>query len=415
MRSGSGLPSMMARTLTVAVCTLLTVAGCGNTGASSTPPPVVGYQTTPPRISAAALHSRGQVVATTGPLALWVSALPAGTRATRITYRSTSGIDGSPHLVTGAVFVPPGGWPAGGWPLIVYAHGTTGITRDCAPSDRPDMFGDLFAVAANLAAGYAVVTTDYQGIGVRADEPAPHPYLEPRTAAYNLIDAARAARSIEPTIGPRWVVAGSSQGGAAAWATAEQFASYGSGTPNAGQLAGAVAMSPVLDLSFLPELAQRGTLTNAQRYLYPIVVAGVAHTDSQLDTSALLHGVAANRLATLISCSTGKTALAAQVQSRDPATFTPTNSHTQAEITSMLTRFSLPRTATDIPILAIYGSLDDITPVGDMEKALGRGCSLGDHLVRLRREGQGHSLDPGPFLGQWVRDRVNDAPEESDC
>lgn len=393
-------------------------SGCAaDTGTQSASISTAAYQTTPPTISTAALQSRGQVVATTGALPEWTAQLPPGTRVTRITYRSTSGIDGSPTLVTGSVFVPAGAWPPGGWPLIVYAHGTTGITRDCAPSDRPDMFGDLRAVAGNLAAGYAVVTTDYLGLGLRSGETRLHPYLEPRSAAYNVIDAARAARSIEPTIGPRWIAAGASQGGAAAWATAEEFGSYGggNGSLSSGDLVGVVAISPVLDLAFLADRAHDGTLNQAQRYLYPLVVVGLSHTNPRINPDDHLHGVAADRRATLISCSTGKTALAAQLRSPDPSIFVATSPTAQRELATTLRAFSLPRTATDIPILAIYGSADEITPVDVMEVGLGRGCAVGDHLTRVRREGQGHSLDPGPVLGQWVLDRMKGLATESDC
>ena len=53
----------------------------------------------------------------------------------RILYTSTDGRTGHGQLVTsGAVFVPPGPAPAGGWPIMAWAHGTTGIADACAPS-----------------------------------------------------------------------------------------------------------------------------------------------------------------------------------------------------------------------------------------------------------------------------------------
>ncbi|MDP9024417.1 MAG: alpha/beta hydrolase, partial [Candidatus Eremiobacteraeota bacterium] len=43
----------------------------------------------------------------------------------RFLYSSTSGIDGTtPVVVSGAYFEPKGHPPAGGWPLIAWAHGT---------------------------------------------------------------------------------------------------------------------------------------------------------------------------------------------------------------------------------------------------------------------------------------------------
>ncbi len=45
-------------------------------------------------------------------------------------------------------------------------------------------------------------------------------FLEPKSAAFNLIDAVRAARTVVPQLSSRWVALGSSQGGETAWATA---------------------------------------------------------------------------------------------------------------------------------------------------------------------------------------------------
>ncbi|WP_253194197.1 lipase family protein [Gordonia sp. i37] len=363
-----------------------------------------------PAPSADALAVRGQVVSTTEAPAEWATSLPSGTRASRIVYRSVSGVDGTTTTVSGAVFVPGGTRPAGGWPLIAYAHGTTGVTRDCGPSDRPDMLGDLKAVAAFLDSGYAVATTDYQGLGLRTTT-APHPYLEPRTAAYNVIDAVRAARSKEPTIGARWVAVGASQGGAAAWASAEQFAGYGRGS---GSMLGAVASVPLLDAGYLVDRAQSGELTPAQRWLYPILIEGVAQANSRIDPDDYLHGVAAEREATLVSCTANTSSLTAQIQAADTSVFTASTT-AAADLRGVLESMSLPHSHTDVPILAMYGSVDEIIPVDRMEATLRKGCTLGDSVRRVRREGAGHSLDPGPLLGEWIADRFANRPAAGNC
>lgn len=367
--------------------------------------------------SSAAAHDadgggRGDVVRSEDGPETWSDNVPTGTRITRITYRSTSGIDGAATSVTGAVFVPAGDRPSGGWPLIAYAHGTTGITRDCAPSDKATMFGDLAAIRGYLNDGYAVVSTDYQGLGVRANEPAPHPYLEPRTAAFNLIDAVRAARSVEPTIGSRWLAVGASQGGAAAWSAAEQYASYGRGT---GDLVGVVALAPFLDAGFLVDRAQRGRLTLAQRYLYPLVVEGVAQSEPQIRPLDHLHGVAASARAALISCSSDKRALAGEMSAAEAGSFASVTPESSNQLATALQRFALPRARTAVPILAAYGAEDDVIPVDVMEVTLGRACALGDRVLRVRREGQGHSLDPGAIMGTWMRDRIDGHPATGDC
>ena len=135
----------------------------------------------------------------------------------RILYTSTDGIDGkTPVVVSGAYFVPKGTPPAGGWPLVAWAHGTTGIADTCAPSWIPRSERDAHYLNAWLQQGYAIVATDYQGLGT----PGPHPYLAVRPEAYSVLDSVRAVLKRFPDVANRIVVIGQSQGGGAAFATA---------------------------------------------------------------------------------------------------------------------------------------------------------------------------------------------------
>ena len=74
--------------------------------------------------------------------------------------------------VSGVVSVPKGKPPKKGWPVITFAHGTTGIADSCAPSripaDSPMAGGVTYIdpqVEEWVKAGYAVVRTDYRGLG----------------------------------------------------------------------------------------------------------------------------------------------------------------------------------------------------------------------------------------------------------
>src|SRR5262245_21116721 len=60
---------------------------------------------------------------------------PAGARAWRVLYTST-GPDGAPIAVSGVVYAPVEHAPAGGRPVVAWAHPTTGVGRNCAPSLR---------------------------------------------------------------------------------------------------------------------------------------------------------------------------------------------------------------------------------------------------------------------------------------
>src|SRR5919108_1991785 len=140
-------------------------------------------------------------------------ALNRGSRL--LLYRST-GLDGKPNAVSGSLSLPKGKPPRGGWPVITYAHGTTGSADSCAPTrgyDANSLVSYAYPLLRRwLKAGYAVVRTDYQGLGT----PGVHGYLVGATEGRSVLDAVRAARALEPRLSRRFVVAGHSQGGHAA-------------------------------------------------------------------------------------------------------------------------------------------------------------------------------------------------------
>src|SRR3954470_21735516 len=154
----------------------------------------------------------------TGP-----AALKSARTNTLVLYRST-GSDGKAIPVSGTVSIPKGKAPKGGWPVITYGHGTSGIADQCAPSR--DVAGSsvhkYHAYAYPLLnrwlkAGYAVVRTDYQGLGTEGV----HEYLNGREEGRSMLDAVRAARKVGKLAAQRVAVSGHSQGGhAALWAAA---------------------------------------------------------------------------------------------------------------------------------------------------------------------------------------------------
>ena len=142
-------------------------------------------------------------------------ALPPGTGATRILYQSLQG--GKDAVISGVVLTPAGTPPAGGWPVIAWAHGTSGMARQCAPSAMKDVYYGAKGLTDMLAAGFAIVATDYYGLGA----PGAHPYMNKADHAEDIINALPAAQAAVPALGKKWVVSGHSQGGLAAWGVAE--------------------------------------------------------------------------------------------------------------------------------------------------------------------------------------------------
>lgn len=141
----------------------------------------------------------------------------------RLLYTSTEGLFGQDTVaVSGALFLPPGEPPEGGWPLMAWTHGTVGVADNCAPSYNGRQSRDTTYLNYWLANGYAIVASDYQGLGT----PGTHPYLATRPAAYSNLDAIRAVQRADFPVSDAVVLLGQSQGGGAALATGGLSQSY---------------------------------------------------------------------------------------------------------------------------------------------------------------------------------------------
>jgi acetyl esterase/lipase len=195
--------------------------------------------------AALAPRSRAQEADFAGKLikAEAMPAAPEGARAYRILYWST-GLDGKPVEVSGAVIAPRGPPPPSGRPIIAWAHPTTGVVERCAPSLARVFFASIQGLRAMLDRGYVVAATDYPGLGT----PEVHPYLVGSSEARAVLDSVRAARQI-PDAGAqaRLAVWGHSQGGQAALFTGLEAARY---APEL-KLVGVAAAAPATDLAAL--------------------------------------------------------------------------------------------------------------------------------------------------------------------
>lgn len=78
--------------------------------------------------------------------------------------------------------------------MAAWAHGTVGLGDDCAPSTRPRSDRDAEYLGRWLREGYAVVASDYAGLGT----PGLHKYLNGEAAARGVVDAVVAARAEGP-------------------------------------------------------------------------------------------------------------------------------------------------------------------------------------------------------------------------
>jgi pimeloyl-ACP methyl ester carboxylesterase len=167
------------------------------------------------------------------------AALESAAACELMIYQSTRVSDGAPIGVSGVIAIPKGNPPAGGWPVVSWSHGTVGVADRGAPSLDSEELGDVgdptdppMTVHRKINAaphgllneflnrGWAVVMTDYEGLGTRG----PHPYLFGTSEARGVLDIIRAARGLhnretatgQEIISRRFVIVGHSQGGQAA-------------------------------------------------------------------------------------------------------------------------------------------------------------------------------------------------------
>ncbi|OKL58723.1 hypothetical protein UA08_06311 [Talaromyces atroroseus] len=115
-----------------------------------------------------------------------------------------------------------------GYPMVAWAHGTSGELRGCAPSNYRNLQYHFMAPFLLALQGMAVVAPDYAGLGVNSlpnGRKIGHPWLSGPAQANDLANAVIAARKAFPSLltadGP-FVAMGHSQGGGATWAFAEK-------------------------------------------------------------------------------------------------------------------------------------------------------------------------------------------------
>ena len=233
-----------------------------------------------------------------------------------ILYRSTA-VNGKAIAVSGTIHLPKGKAPKGGWPVVSWAHATSGLGDQCAPSRNPGE-GAIHAYHVYieglldrwLQAGFAIVRTDYEGLGTKGV----HPYLVGVSEGRGVLDIVRAARKTHRGIGSRVAIGGHSQGGhAAVFAAAlapkytpdlnvrgtAAFAPFAQGDEIFATLAGSDQPSRVTGYVALfvrgieggyPKLAPASLLSDRGRELYPLTlsrcITEIATADSEFGQTA---------------------------------------------------------------------------------------------------------------------------------
>jgi dienelactone hydrolase len=327
--------------------------------------------------------------------------------AARVVYRSTSG-DGHPTVVSGSVFTPGIDPPEGGWPVVSFGHGTTGMNEPCAPSLSDSLLGYEQVVVALINAGYAVALADYQGLGM----PGVHPYGDSRTAGLNMIDAVRALRATFRDVSKRWGAYGASQGGGAAWAADEQAGTY---APEL-ELVGAVAISPPPDMTGLVDEAQHGALTNDQELVVLKIVESLARLHPDFNRDEYRRGAAARSWDVLLACAGPDMQLRTEaIKTVEPRDFASSTPEAADRLRNYLARWALPQQRLSAPLYVWYGGTDTFIDASWTAEAIQRACRLGGTVVVEFEKDKGHGEVNYVDQLKWLADRFAGKPVTNGC
>lgn len=331
--------------------------------------------------------------------------LPKGVRAVRILYHSRDAT-GRDVAASGVVLIPAGQAPQGGWPVIAWAHGTSGVARICAPSMMKDVYYGTEGLFPMVEAGFAVIAPDYAGLGTASD----HQYLDPTPQANDVINAVAAAHRAVAGLSARWVVDGHSEGGGAAWFVAQQEA----GLKDPDYL-GAVAVAGTVNMPWLMDYMTRN---DADSFYAVYLAFGIKARFPQFRVGDMLtkRGMAHYRMLTTKGCwyygdamershRLGKHVLQPGWQSNRWV------KRYAAETVSV-------RPNVRQPLLVLAGGADVSVPPPSIEPIVRRACHLGYHLEFKILPGLDHDplMDKStPYQLQWIRDRFLGRPAPDDC
>jgi len=306
--------------------------------------------------------------------------LPYELSAVRILYHSRTA-HGEDVAVSAVVLIPDGKPPASGWPVIAWAHEFRGVARQCAPSLMKNLgAGPLLAMYANL--GYAVVATDYSGLGADSGKMV----LDMRSNALDVIYSVAAARAAVKEIGPKWIALGPFQGALAAVTVAESEVR----DPN---YLGSIATSGVADARDAYERFAEGSsnrmllvLASTVKALYP-----------EFQVSDMLQEKALPAYQHVAQTCGGET------EPEFTSGMLKPGWENNRFVKEFFTRNTPGQKRARSPLLVISGEVDLAIPAEMSGKTVARMCKRGDRILFLKYPG----LDASGATGASVADQIS--------
>jgi fermentation-respiration switch protein FrsA (DUF1100 family) len=386
----------VARALGIAVVAVALLGAAAPTTTTTVAPTGAAFYLPPVPLP---LGAPGDVIRAT-PIAA-----PPGARAWRV-LSHTRALTGEERAVSSVVVAPDGPVPKRGRVIVSWAHGTTGLADECAPSKDANAARQLPWIDELVRAGYVVAATDYQGLGT----PGVHPYLVGESEGRAVLDAARAARHLPTGAGKRVLVAGHSQGGHAALFAGEIAHEYAPELRVLGVAAGAPVSDPghFLDLTAASPSTAGFVLMGVSGYL--VAYPELARMPNVLSSDAALR-------ADLATSECANVVLGVFADD-DVHTLFAQDLRAVPEWQQRLTENAAGRRPAGAPVLLWQGSADTLTPEAMNTDYFHAACKQGSVVEYELYDGADHASVFGiahDDVRAFFDARVKGSKPENDC
>lgn len=348
-----------------------------------------------------------------------LSDIPAGITAYRFQHVTTD-LSGEAVPATGFMAFPYANRTGGHlFRTIAYAHGTSGVFLGCAPSVMPNLY-EYGSWSYLLERGYAVIATDYAGLG---NNYTGHQYSASPAQANDLYYSIAAARQVfGQALTEEWASVGHSQGGGAVWALAES--SLVQDDPlSVGAYLGTVPQAPgvsIGDMAMLAFESDSSDVTSSRGVLGELgwVAFGLKSIDPNASLSWILPAFQERlELAELAqACYDSMESLVADLTVDQVINLTDPSAAYALEVMQNLTARGMA--ASEQPVLVVQG-LSDVSVLPEVViDAYTQSCVTGNEVALHLYPGLDHTpVIPAsaPEFLQWLDDRFDGIATSARC
>lgn len=331
-------------------------------------------------------------------------------RVFKVLYRSAN-LRGEAIAVSGWIAIPARARPKDGYRVVSFAHGTTGMADECAPTVSSTPTETVPLLEQFLKRGYLVAATDYEGLGT----PGWHPYVIGTSEAHSVLDAARAAREFAAG-GSDVILFGHSQGGHAVIFANELAQSYAPDLNVLGTIASGAGVSDAGD-------AQLEEMKNSAFKGFIVMTAVSYAAAFGADVSPLSRWLTpfGEKMSNLLDTLCVRGVVAAFAPLPGDALFVA-----NAPLPLTSDRFDLEKhTRAGLrlgasPLLLVHGRHDNSILPATLRTWAATTCKLG-RAIQVDWFDTGHRVPyeapevVGPVVFDWMEKRFRGLPAESNC